>query len=58
VTATGVDAIADHARPGEVLVTQAVADASRETGIAFADIGPVDLKRVAGSVHPLRAHLA
>lgn len=40
--------IADYARPGEVLVTQAVANASREVGIAFADIGPVELKGVAG----------
>jgi adenylate cyclase len=50
--------IADYARPGEVLVTQAVADASQETGIAFADIGPVDLKGVSDTVHLLRAHLA
>ncbi len=50
--------IADYARPGEVLVSQAVADASRETGIAFADIGPVELKGVAGTTHVLRAYLA
>ena len=50
--------IADYARPGEVLVSQAVADASKETGIAFADIGPVELKGVADTVHLLRAHLA
>lgn len=48
--------VADYARPGEVLVTQAVADASRETGIAFDEIGPVELKGVAGTVHLLRAH--
>ena len=48
--------IADYARPGEVLVTQAVADASNEEGIAFADIGPVELKGVAGTAHLLRAH--
>ncbi|HXY72657.1 MAG TPA: adenylate/guanylate cyclase domain-containing protein [Actinomycetota bacterium] len=50
--------IADYARPGEVLVSQAVADATEEPGIAFADIGPVDLKGVADSVTLLRAHLA
>ena len=50
--------IADYARQGEVLVTQAVADASQEKGIAFADIGPVELKGVSGTVHLLRAHLA
>ncbi len=50
--------IADYARPGEVLVSQAVADASQEIGIAFADIGPVELKGVAGTTQLLRAHLA
>jgi adenylate cyclase len=48
--------IADYARPGEVLVTQAVADASNEDGIAFADIGPVELKGVSGAAHLLRAY--
>jgi adenylate cyclase len=47
--------IADYARPGEVLVSQAVADASHEPGIAFRDIGPAELKGVAGSVRLLRA---
>jgi len=47
--------IADYARQGEVLVTQAVADASQETEIAFADIGEVELKGVSGTVHLLRA---
>jgi adenylate cyclase len=47
--------IADYARQGEVLVTQAVVDASRDKGIAFADIGPVELKGVSGTVHLLRA---
>jgi class 3 adenylate cyclase/DNA-binding transcriptional MerR regulator len=50
--------IADHARSGEVLVTQAVADDSKEEGIAFADVGPVELKGVSGTVHLLRAHRA
>jgi len=50
--------IADYARSGEVLVTQAVADASDEEGIAFADVGPVELKGVSGPVHLLRAHPA
>jgi adenylate cyclase len=50
--------IADYARPGEVLVSQVVADASQEKGIAFGDIGPVELKGVSGTVHLLRAHLA
>ena len=49
--------IADYARQGEVLVSQAVADASQEKGIAFGDIGPVELKGVSGTVHLLRAHL-
>jgi adenylate cyclase len=50
--------IADYARQGEVLVSQAVADASQEPGVAFADIGPVELKGVSGTVHLLRAHPA
>jgi len=50
--------IADYARQGEVLVTKAVADASQEKGIAFGDIGLVELKGVSGTVHLLRAHLA
>lgn len=40
--------IADYARPGEVLVSEAVRDASDDTNIAFADMGPVELKGVAG----------
>jgi len=50
--------IADYARPGEVLVSQAVVDTSQEAGIAFADIGPVELKGVAGTTHLMRAHIA
>ena len=50
--------IADYARPGEVLVSQAVADASDEKGIVFGDIGQVELKGVSGPVHLLRANLA
>jgi class 3 adenylate cyclase len=47
--------IADYARPGEVLVSQAVADASEEPEIRFADIGPVELKGMSDAVHLLRA---
>ena len=50
--------IADYARPGEVLVSEAVADASREEGISFMDIGQVELKGVSGTTHLLRAHRA
>jgi class 3 adenylate cyclase len=50
--------IADYARPGEVLVSKSVADASQEKEIAFGDIGSVELKGVSGTVHLLRAHLA
>jgi adenylate cyclase len=50
--------IADYARPGEVLVSQAVADACQEEGITFGTIGPVELKGVSGTVHLLRAHPA
>jgi adenylate cyclase len=47
--------IADYARPGEVLVSQAVADASMQTGIAFDPVGQVELKGVSGTVQLLRA---
>jgi adenylate cyclase len=49
--------IADYARPGEVLVSQAAANANRESGIVFDDIGSVELKGVSGTVHLLRAQL-
>ena len=50
--------VADYARPGEVLVSKAVADASGEQPLAFGEIGPVELKGVAGTVHLLRAQPA
>ena len=50
--------IADYARPGEVLVTRSVVDASDEDDIDFREIGPVDLKGVAGSTELLLAHLS
>jgi adenylate cyclase len=44
--------IAEYARPGEVLVSQAVVDAGVDPEkVTFSDIGPVDLKGVAGPVH-------
>jgi adenylate cyclase len=49
--------IADYARPSEVLVSEAVAVASHDPGITFADIGPVELKGVSETVHLLRANL-
>ena len=42
--------IADYARPGEVLVSQEVVDAASGTQLRFDEIGPVDLKGVAGAV--------
>ncbi|HZC31692.1 MAG TPA: adenylate/guanylate cyclase domain-containing protein [Candidatus Bathyarchaeia archaeon] len=48
--------IADYARSGEVLVSQAVVDASQEPGIAFQDVGPVELRGVMGTTQLLRAH--
>lgn len=44
--------IGDYARPGEVLVSQAVVDAAGDRpGIAFAEIGPVELKGLSGAMH-------
>jgi adenylate cyclase len=50
--------VSDYARPGEVLVSQAVAGATRETGIAFQGIGLVELKGVPEPMPLLRAHRA
>ena len=47
--------IADYARPGEVLVTREVVEASGEDGVAFTEIGPVELKGIPGPVHLLAA---
>jgi adenylate cyclase len=43
--------IADYARPGEILVSQAVVDASADIAVTFSDVGPAELKGVAGSIH-------
>jgi class 3 adenylate cyclase len=47
--------IVEYARPGEVLVSQEVVDASDEAPVSFTEIGPVDLKGISGS---LRLHTA
>jgi adenylate cyclase len=47
--------IADYARPGEVLVSQDVVDASGGMDVAFREIGPVELKGVSGA---MRLHAA
>jgi class 3 adenylate cyclase len=50
--------IAEYARPGEVLVSQAVVDASTGPEVAelrFSEIGPVELKGVGGPVPLLTA---
>ena len=49
--------IGEYAGPGEVLVSQAVAEASEGKGIRFGDIGPVELKGVSGPVRLLHASL-
>jgi adenylate cyclase len=47
--------IAEYARPGEVLVSQDVVDASDGAPVTFTEIGPVELKGVPGT---LRLHTA
>jgi len=42
--------IGDFARPGEVLVSQAVIDLSVGSEVEFVEVGPVDLKGVSGSM--------
>jgi len=43
--------IAEYARPGEVLVTEAVVEASAGAEVDFRDIGPVELKGVGEAIH-------
>jgi adenylate cyclase len=47
--------IAEYARPGEVLVSQAVVDEAAGAPVTFTEIGPVELKGVSGT---LRLHMA
>jgi adenylate cyclase len=47
--------IAEYARPGEVLVSQEVVDASAGAAVAFQEVGPVELKGVSGA---MRLHAA
>jgi adenylate cyclase len=42
--------IADYARPGEVVVSQEVVDAADAAPVSFVEIGPVELKGVAGTL--------
>ena len=42
--------IAEYARPGEVLVSQTVVDASDGIPVSFTEIGPVELKGVSGTL--------
>ena len=55
-TVNAASRIADYARPGEVLVSQEVADACTEAGVAFDEVGPVDLKGFSGALHLYVAH--
>ena len=48
--------IADYARPGEVLVSQEVIDAAGGAEVTFREIGPVELKGVAGAMRLHEAH--
>jgi adenylate cyclase len=42
--------IADYAQAGEVIVSRAVVDAAAGSPVAFRDVGPVELKGVAGAI--------
>jgi adenylate cyclase len=48
--------IAEYARPGEVLVSQDVVDASAGAVASFTEIGPIELKGVAGAMNLHAAH--
>jgi class 3 adenylate cyclase len=49
--------ISDHAGPGQVLVSQAVVDAASSAGVVFREVGPVELKGVAGAMPLFEARL-
>ena len=42
--------IADYAQAGEVIVSQAVVDAAAGAPVTFREVGPVELKGVAGAM--------
>lgn len=48
--------IAEYARPGEVLVSQEVVDASAGADASFTEIGPVELKGVGAAMNLHAAH--
>ena len=50
--------IADHAGPGEVLVTQEVVEAAKGTPVTFTEIGPVELKGVSDTIRLYSARRA
>ena len=50
--------IAEYARPGEVLVSQAVVDATDDAAVIFAEVGMIDLKGVDEGVRLHVAHLS
>jgi adenylate cyclase len=50
--------IADYARPGEVVVSQEVVNVSNDVDVAFAEIGPVELKGVSGALRLFTARRA
>jgi adenylate cyclase len=54
-TVNAASRIADYARPGEVLVSQEVVEASAGAAASFTEIGPVELKGLGSS---LRLHVA
>jgi len=47
--------IGEYARPGEVLVSQAVVDATRDADVSFRAIGPVEFK---GTTYAINLHAA
>ena len=49
--------IAEYARPGEVVVNQSVLDSARPSGVAYTEIGPVELKGVAKPTRLWTAHM-
>jgi class 3 adenylate cyclase len=55
MTVNAASRIADYARPGEVLVTRAVADATDANAVKFTEIGSVQLKGMSEDLYLLSA---
>jgi class 3 adenylate cyclase len=50
-TVNAASRIAGYARPGEVVVSQAVLDSADDAQLAFTDLGDIELKGLSSTIH-------